>query len=104
MLVIMERRVLHRLARRALDDEAFRRLDVLEVDRAEGRLERGDDVDQVSAVALVDLDVEAVDAGEILEQDVLPSITGFAASGPIAPRPSTAVPLVITAIRLARAV
>ncbi len=34
----------------------------------------------------------------------LPSITGFAASGPIAPSPSTAVPLVITATRLPRAV
>ena len=28
----------------------------------------------------------------------LPSITGFAASGPILPRPKTAVPFVITAI------
>ncbi len=34
----------------------------------------------------------------------LPSITGLAASGPIAPRPSTAVPLLITATRLPRAV
>ena len=34
----------------------------------------------------------------------LPSITGFAASGPMAPRPSTAVPLVTTPIRLPRAV
>jgi hypothetical protein len=34
----------------------------------------------------------------------LPSITGLPASGPIAPRPSTAVPLVTTPIRLPRAV
>ncbi len=34
----------------------------------------------------------------------LPSITGLAASGPIDPRPSTAVPLVITPTRLPRAV
>ena len=34
----------------------------------------------------------------------LPSITGLAASGPMLPRPSTAVPLVITATRLPRAV
>jgi hypothetical protein len=34
----------------------------------------------------------------------LPSITGLAASGPMAPRPSTAVPLVMTATRLPRAV
>ncbi len=34
----------------------------------------------------------------------LPSITGFAASGPMLPRPRTAVPFVITATRLPRAV
>ena len=39
-----------------------------------------------------------------LNSTPLPSITGLAASGPIAPRPSTAVPLVITPIRLPRAV
>src|SRR3546814_2384344 len=54
-----------------LDDEAFRRLDVLEVDAAEGGFERGDDLDQLVGVALVDLDVEHVDAGELLEQHAL---------------------------------
>ena len=54
-----------------LDLEAFRRLDVLEVDAAEGRLERGDHVDELVDVLLVDLDVEDVDAGELLEQDRL---------------------------------
>ncbi len=39
-----------------------------------------------------------------LNSAALPSITGFAASGPMAPRPSTAVPLVTTATRLPRAV
>ncbi len=39
-----------------------------------------------------------------LNSTALPSITGFAASGPIAPRPSTAVPLVMTPTRLPRAV
>ncbi len=39
-----------------------------------------------------------------LNSIALPSITGLAASGPIAPRPSTAVPLVITATRLPREV
>ena len=34
----------------------------------------------------------------------MPSITGLAASGPMSPRPSTAVPLVMTATRLPRAV
>ena len=35
----------------ALDIEAFRRLDVFQVDAAEGRLHRGDDVDQLVGVA-----------------------------------------------------
>ena len=39
-----------------------------------------------------------------LNRTALPSITGLAARGPIAPRPSTAVPLVTTATRLPRAV
>ena len=60
-----------RTSARTLDEEAVRRLDVLEVDAAEGRLERGDDVDQLLRVALVDLDVEAVDTGELLEQHAL---------------------------------
>jgi hypothetical protein len=68
MLVVVEHRDLHPLAQRALDDEALGRLDVFEVDGAEGGLERGDDFDQLLRVALVELDVEAVDAGELLEQ------------------------------------
>ena len=39
-----------------------------------------------------------------LNSTALPSITGLEASGPISPRPSTAVPLEMTATRLARAV
>ncbi len=71
MLVVVEHRDLHALAQRALDLEALRRLDVLEVDAAEGRLQRGDDLDQLLRIARVDLDVEHVDAGEFLEQDGL---------------------------------
>ena len=39
-----------------------------------------------------------------LNSTALPSMTGFEASAPIAPSPSTAVPLVMTATRLLRAV
>ena len=37
-----------------------------------------------------------------LNNTPLPSITGFAASGPISPNPRTAVPLVTTPTRFAR--
>ena len=39
VLVVVEDRDVHQLAQPALDDEAVRRLDVLEIDAAEGRPE-----------------------------------------------------------------
>ena len=39
-----------------------------------------------------------------LNKTALPSITGLEAKGPMSPKPSTAVPLVITATRLPRLV
>jgi hypothetical protein len=72
VLVVVEHRDLHALAQLAFDIEAVGRLDVFEVDAAKGGLQRGDDVHQlVEVVLLVDLDVEHVDAGELLEQHAL---------------------------------
>ena len=39
-----------------------------------------------------------------LNNTPLPSMTGLAASGPMSPKPSTAVPLVMTATKLPRLV
>ena len=39
-----------------------------------------------------------------LNKTALPSITGLEAKGPMSPKPSTAVPLVITATKLPRLV
>jgi hypothetical protein len=68
VLVVVEYRDLHPRAQLLLDVEALRCLDVLQVDAAEGGLERGDDVDQLVGVGLVHLDVKDVDAGELLEE------------------------------------
>jgi hypothetical protein len=68
MLVVVEYRDLHALAQFTLDIEALGCLDVFEVDATEGRLQRRDHFDQLVRIALVDLDVEHVDAGELLEQ------------------------------------
>ena len=38
-------------------------------------------------------------SAKILKSNPFPSITGFDASGPISPKPKTAVPLVITATK-----
>ena len=54
-----------------LDLEALRAPDVLEVDAAEGGLERLDDPHHVVRFGGVDLDVEHVDVGEPLEQQRL---------------------------------
>ncbi len=71
VLVVMEHRDVHALAQLGLDVEALGRFDVFQVDAAQRRLQRGDDVDQLVGVALVQLDVEHVDAGELLEQAAL---------------------------------
>jgi hypothetical protein len=68
-----------------LDVEAFGGLDILEVDAAEGRFERGDDVDQLVDIGFVDLDVEESMAANFLKSTPLPSITGLAASAPRSP-------------------
>jgi hypothetical protein len=43
-------------------------------------------------------------SAKILKSKPLPSITGLEASGPMSPKPSTAVPLEITATKLRLAV
>ena len=68
VLVVVEDRNGHPRLEPFLDLETFRRLDVLEVDAAEGRLERRDRLDHAVDAGRVDLDVEDVDAGEFLEQ------------------------------------
>ena len=53
---------------RLLDDEAVRRLDVLEIDAAEGGPEIAHAVDELVDVLGVDLEVDGIDVGEALEQ------------------------------------
>ncbi len=59
VLVVVEHRDVHQLAQALLDDEAFRRLDVLEVDAAEGGAEIAHAVDELVDVLGVDLEVDA---------------------------------------------
>ena len=71
VLVVVEDGDVHQLAQALLDDEAVGRLDVLEVDAAEGRPEIAHAVDELVDVLGVDLEVDGVDVGEALEQDGL---------------------------------
>ena len=54
----------------------------------------------VSAISMSKTSMPA----NFLKRQPLPSMTGLPASAPIGPRPRTAVPLVMTATRLAREV
>jgi len=78
VLVVVEDRNLHALAQLRLDVEAFGRLDVLKIDAAEGRFQRGDDVDELVGIEFVDFNIEYVDAGELLEKYALAFHHGFA--------------------------
>ena len=71
VLVVVEHRDAHPRPQRRLDLEALRRLDVLEVDGAEGRFQRRHHVDEAGGIGGIHLDIEHVDAGEFLEQDRL---------------------------------
>ena len=90
VLVVVEDRDVHALAQLLLDLEAVGRLDVLEVDAAEGRLERRDDLDELlesgSSTSISKTSMPA----NFLNSTALPSITGLPASAPMLPRPSTA--------------
>ena len=71
VLVVVEDRDLHGPLQLLLDVEALRRLDVLQVDAAEGRLEQLAGADDLARVLGGQFDVEDVDVGEALEQDAL---------------------------------
>ncbi len=87
------------------DLEAMRRGDVLQVDAAEGRGDAHHRLDEILRVLGLDLDIEYVDVGEMLEQHRLAFHHRLARQGaPTLPRPSTALPSVITATRLPLAV
>ncbi|MPL61035.1 hypothetical protein SDC9_06602 [bioreactor metagenome] len=68
VLIVMEHRNVHDLLQPLLDDEALGRLDVLEVDAAEGRAHQAHRLDDLVRVLGIKLDVDGVDVGKALEQ------------------------------------
>jgi hypothetical protein len=97
VLVVVEDGNIHLPLERLFDVETVGGLDVLEVDAAERRLERLHDSVRSSGSGVASSMSEDVDVANLLKD--LPSITGFAARGPMFPRPSTAVPFETTATR-----
>ena len=68
VLVVVEDGNVHQFAQALLDDEALRRLDVLEIDAAERRPEKSHGVDEFVGVFGVDFEIDGIDVGEALEQ------------------------------------
>ena len=81
MLIIVKHRNRHALAQLALNLETFRRLDILEIDAAKGRLQRGHDIDQAVDIGLREFNIENVDAGEFLKENRFAFHHGFAGQG-----------------------
>ncbi len=78
VLVVVEDRDIEHLLELLLDVEAFRCLDVFQVNAAEGRGDGARHVDHLVGVVAVHLDVENVHVGEFLEQDALSFHDGLA--------------------------
>ena len=72
MLVVMEHGDFHPLAKRTLDVETLRSLDIFQIDAAERRLQARNNFYEFFGIALFDLDIENIDAGKFFEE------TGFA--------------------------
>src|SRR5690606_17669920 len=87
VLIVVENRNAHALAQLALDIKAFGCLDVLKVDTAECGLKAGNDVDEAIGVVFVDLDIEHVDIGELLEQNGLAFHDGLGSERPDVAQP-----------------
>jgi hypothetical protein len=71
MLIVVEYRDLHRCLQTGFDLEAFRSLNVFQVDAAEGGLQQLHALDNVFHVLRAELDVEHVNVRESLEQNCL---------------------------------
>ncbi|HWY59822.1 MAG TPA: hypothetical protein VNZ03_35495 [Terriglobales bacterium] len=81
MLVIMKDWDLHRLLQALFDIEALRRLDVLQVDSAEGGFEQLADLDNLVRIVSVDFKVEDIHAGESFEENSFPFHVRFSREG-----------------------
>ena len=100
VLVVVEDRDVELGAQAALDLEAARRRDVLEVDAAEAGATALTKATISSASLVSRHSGKASTPANCLKSIALPSITGIAAAGPMSPSPSTALPSVTTATAL----
>ena len=69
VLIVMEYRYVHSLPAALLNKEAIRRFDVLKIDRAKGRFKLRNQLRKLFRILLINLDIEAIDVREFLEQN-----------------------------------
>ena len=81
MLVVVHHRDVESFLKSFLDVEAFRSLDILQIDATEGRCNAFNGLAELFRIFLVDLNVEDVDATIDLEEQSLTLHDGFAAHG-----------------------
>ena len=58
VLVVVKHRNIEELAQPLFDDEAFRRLDVLEIDAAKGRVQKAHAIDELVDIAGIDFEID----------------------------------------------
>ena len=68
VLIVMKHRDVEQLAQLLLDDEAFRRLDVLEIDAAPALAEKFHAIDELVRIFGRYFKIDGIDVGEALEQ------------------------------------
>ena len=68
VLVVMEDRNVEQFAQLLLDDEAFRRLDVFEIDAAPALAEKFYAIDELVRIFGRNFEIDGIDIGEALEQ------------------------------------
>ena len=68
VLVVMHDRDIHAFAQRLLDNKAFGRGDVFEIDAAEGRFHQGDRLDKLVGIFGIEFDVDRIHVGKAFEQ------------------------------------
>ena len=69
MLIIVKHRDVHLLLQRLFDDEAFRCLDILEVDTAEGRAKEADGVDEGVRIFGIHFQIDGIHVCEPFEEN-----------------------------------
>ena len=88
VLVIVKYGNLHRLLQCFFDVETFRRLDVFEIDAAEGGLQQLNDFDDVVRIVALDFEIENIHVGEPFKQNALPFHHRLARERPNVSEPS----------------